>query len=70
MAIMSDSIQKCILDIPDEILEDSLLTLLSFNDLISLMNIGNARLFHCCDTVIIKNPFSKCYYFCNDIDIY
>ena len=39
MVIMSISIPKCILDIPDEILEDSLLTLLSFNDIINLMNI-------------------------------
>jgi len=57
MAIMSHSIQKCILDIPDEILEDNLFSLLSFDDLIRLMNIGNARLFHCCDAVIIKKPF-------------
>ena len=59
MTIMSNSIEKCILDIPDEILEDNLFTLLSFDDLIRLMNIGNARLFHCCDVVIIKKPFGK-----------
>ena len=59
MAIMSNSIQKCILAIPDELLEGNLFTLLLFNDLIRLMSIGNARLFHCCDAVILKNPFGK-----------
>ena len=59
MAIMSNSIQKCIFDIPDEILENNLFTLLSFNDLITLMKIGNARLFRSCDAVIRKNPLGK-----------
>ena len=59
MAVMLNPIQKSILDIPDEILEDNLFTLLPFDDLIRLMNIGNARLFHCCDVVIIKKPFGK-----------
>ena len=35
--------QKCLFDIPDEILEDNLLTLLTFRDLMNLMNIGNER---------------------------
>ena len=48
--------QKCIFDIPDEILEDNLLTLLPFNDLMNLMNIGNVRLFRCCYAVIKKKP--------------
>ena len=56
MVIMSNSIQKCIMDIPDEILESNLLTLLSFNDHINLLNIGNARLFRCCYAVIKKKP--------------
>ena len=56
---MSNPKQKSILDIPDEILEDNLFTLLPFDDLIRLMNIGNARLFQCCDSVIIKKPFGK-----------
>ena len=59
MTVMTNPIQKSVLDIPDEILEDNLFTLLSFDDLIRLMNIGNARLFHCCDAVIIKKPFGK-----------
>ena len=59
MAVMSNSIQKCIFDIPDEILEDNLFTLLSFSDLVSLMNIGNTRLLRCCDTVIIKKQFGE-----------
>ena len=49
---MSLSIQKGILDIPDEILEDNLLTLLSFEDLINLMTIRNSRLIRCCGVVI------------------
>ena len=56
---MSNPKQKSILDIPDEILEDNLFTLLPFDDLIRLMNIGNARLFQCCDSVIIKKHFGK-----------
>ena len=56
---MSNSIQLFIFDIPDEILEDNLFTLLSFNDLISLMKIGNTRIFRCCDAVIRKKPFGK-----------
>ena len=59
MAVMLNPIQKSILDIPDEILEDNLFTFLSFDDLLRLMNIGNARLFHCCDAVIIKKDFGK-----------
>ena len=51
--------QKGILDVPDEILEDNLLTLLSFIDLMNLMNIGNTRLIRCCDVVIKKKPFGK-----------
>ena len=63
--------QKCIFDIPDEILEDNLLTLLSFNDLMNLMNIGNARLFHCCYAVIKNKPIScKHYRFRKGIYIY
>jgi len=58
VVIMSNSIQKCLLDIPDEILEDNLFTLLSFRDLLSLMNIGNARLFRCCIAVIKKRHYS------------
>jgi len=46
--------QKCIFDIPDEILEDNLFTLLSFGDLMNLMNIGNERLYRCCNSVIKK----------------
>ena len=53
---MAISIQKCLLNIPDEILEDNLLTLLSFNDLMKMMNIGNARIFRCCYAVIKKKP--------------
>ena len=51
--------QKCIFDIPDEILEDNLLTLLSFNDLMNLMNIGNKRLYNCSTKIIKKKPFCK-----------
>ena len=61
---MSLSIQKGILDIPDEILEDNLLTLLSFHDLINLMNIRNSRLIRCCGVVIkkkgLEREFEKC----------
>ena len=46
--IMSISIQQSILDVPYEILEDNLLTLLPFDDLMNLMNIGNVRLIRCC----------------------
>ena len=56
MVIMSNSIQKSIMDIPDEILEENLLTLLSFNDLRNWMKIDNARLFRCCHAVIKKKP--------------
>ena len=56
---MSISIPKGILDIPDEILEDNLLTLLSFKDLMTLVNIGNERLIRCCDVVISKKLFGK-----------
>ena len=56
---MSISILKGILDIPDDILEDNLLTLLSFRDLMNLRNIGNARLTRCCDVVIKKKPLGK-----------
>ena len=56
---MSSSIQKCILDLPDEILEGNLLILLSFNDLLSLKNLGNARLENCSKKVIKKNSLSK-----------
>ena len=56
MVVMSNSIQKCIMDIPDEILEDKLFTLLSFDDYMNLMNIGNARLYRCCYVVIKKLP--------------
>ena len=52
--VMSISIQKSILDVPDEILEDNLLTLLSSDDLINLMIIGNVRLIRCCCAVIKK----------------
>ena len=48
--------QKCIFDIPDEILEDNLFTLLSVDDLMNLMNIGNSRLFRCSYAVIKKKP--------------
>ena len=58
VVIMSISRETCLLDIPDEILEDNLLTLLSFNDLMNMMNIGNARLFRCCCEVIKKKPSS------------
>ena len=56
---MSISIPKGILDIPDEILEDNLLTLLSVKDLMNLRNFGNARLTRCCDVVIKKKPYGK-----------
>ena len=56
MVIMSNSIQKCLFDIPDEILEDNLFTFLSLSDLNNLMNIGNARLYRCCYAVIQKIP--------------
>ena len=58
MVVMSISRETCLLDIPDEILEDNLLTLLSFNDLMNMMNIGNTRLFRCCYAVIKKKPSS------------
>ena len=51
---MSLSIQKGILDVPDEILEDNVLTLLSFQDLINLMSNRNSRLIRCCGAVIKK----------------
>ena len=51
--------QKCIFDIPDEILEDNLLMLLSFHDLMNLKNIGNKRLYNCSTKIIKKKPFSK-----------
>ena len=51
---MSISIQKGILHVPDEILEDNLLTLLSFDDLMNLMKIGNVRLIRCCGAVMKK----------------
>ena len=57
--IMSSSIEKCVLDIPDEILEDKFLTLLPLNDLMNLMIIGKARLFHC-GYAVIKKKFSSC----------
>lgn len=56
---MSTSIQKCILDLPDEILEGNVLILLSFNDLLSLKNLGNTRLENCTKNVIKKKPLSK-----------
>ena len=56
---MSISIQKSILDVPDEILEDNLLTLLSFKDLMDLMSIGNARLIRCCSVVIKKKELKR-----------
>ena len=59
MVIMSNSIQKCLFDIPDEILEDNLFTLLSFGDLMNLMNIGNARLYRCCNAVVKKTPIDS-----------
>ena len=59
MVIMSNSIQKCLFDIPDEILEDNLFTLLSFGDLMNLINIGNARLCRCSNAVIKKKPISS-----------
>ena len=51
--------QKGILDVPDEILEDNLLTRLSFKDLLNLIHIGNGRLTHCCGVVIKKKRFGK-----------
>ena len=53
--------QKCIFDIPDEILEDNLFTLLSFGDLmnVGMMNIGNERLYRCCNAVIKKKHMSS-----------
>ena len=57
---MSLYIQKGILDIPDEILEDNLLTLLSFEDLINLMNIRDSRLIRCCSAVIKKKGLERC----------
>ena len=56
---MSNSIQKNIMDMPDEILEDNLFTLLSLDDLMNLMNIGNARLYRCCLVVIKKLPMDR-----------
>jgi len=47
------------MDIPDEILEDNLLTLLSFDDLMNLMNIGNVRLIRCCGAVIKKKGLER-----------
>ena len=56
--IMSKKYKSCrqnsILDVPDEILEDNLLTLLSLDDLMNLMIIGNVRLIGCCCAVIKK----------------
>ena len=59
MVIMSKSTQKCITDLPNEILVNNLLTFLSINDLMNLMNIGNAKLYHCCNAVIKKKPSSS-----------
>ena len=56
---MSRSVQKCILDLPDEMLEGNLLILLSFNDLLRLKNPGNTRLENCSKTDIKKKPLSK-----------
>ena len=61
---MSLYIQKGILDIPDEILEDSLLTLLSFQDLMNLMKIRNPRLIRSCGVVIKKKGLEKMYEEC------
>ena len=51
--------QKCIFDVPDEILEDNLFTLMSFCDLLNLMNTGNERLYNCANRIIKKKPFGK-----------
>ena len=62
--------QKCIFDIPDEILEDNLLTFLSFNDLMNLMNTGSERLYNCSNNVIKKKRLASNYHFLKNIDIY
>ena len=59
MVAMSLSIKKSLLDIPDEILEDHLLNLLSFPYLINLMKIRNSRLISCCAVVMKKKGLER-----------
>ena len=44
---MSNSGQKNLLDLPDEILEYEVMKFLSFKDLFNLVNVGNQRLKFC-----------------------
>ena len=56
---MSNSEPKDILDLPDEILENYLLPLLTFDDLLNLAKCGNIRLKSCAKMVAKNKAYSK-----------
>ena len=51
--------QKGILDLPDEIIEDKIMAILSNQDLCKLIGTGNRRLKDCCHRIMKKRPYSK-----------